>query len=393
MRPLEVMGRIGQTVRACFYSPEKLIVPSIQKPQRVRRVPRALPSRFKRQRVLIVGCGDVGQRVARLWRPMERRISMELPGGAQSISADVPDLIAEKGAQPHHRLSLVRALTSSPEKCAALRARGILPLQGNLDDAASLRRLAGLAQRVVHLAPPAAIASVEGETAASVQDRRTRHLLRALVRRAHSAPALVYGSTSGVYGDWQGAWVDEAMPLRATTARALRRVDAESQLRSWALRFQDSGARVHVLRIPGIYAGDREGGTPVARLLRGTPALRAEDDVFTSHIHADDLARAVALALWRGKPQRTTNVADDSILRMGDYFDLAADLWQLPRPPRISRAEAVQQLSPVLLSFMSESRRIANRRMKMELGLRLRYPTVQQGLAAAYLLSKDLPKK
>lgn len=393
MRPLEVMGRIGQTVRACFYSPEKLIVPSIQKPQRVRRVPRALPSRFKRQRVLIVGCGDVGQRVARLWQPVERRVSMQLAAGAHLASAESSNLIAKEGARPNHRQPLVRALTSSPDKCAALRALGILPLLGNLDDAASLRRLAGLAQCVVHLAPPAAIASAEGEAAASVQDRRTRHLLRALVRRAHSAPALVYGSTSGVYGDWQGAWVDEAMPLRATTARALRRVDAESQLRRWALRFQDSGARVHVLRIPGIYAGDREGGTPVARLLRGTPALRAEDDVFTSHIHADDLARAVALALWRGKPQRTTNVADDSILRMGDYFDLAADLWQLPRPPRISRAEAVQQLSPVLLSFMSESRRIANRRMKMELGLRLRYPTVQQGLAAAYLLSKDLPKK
>ena len=359
----------------------------------MRRVPRALPSRFKRQRILIVGCGDVGQRVARLWQPVERRVSMQLAAGAHLASAESSNLIAKEGARSNHRQPLVRALTSSPDKCAALRAQGILPLLGNLDDAASLRRLAGLAQRVVHLAPPAAIASTEGEAAASVHDRRTRHLLRALVRRANSAPALVYGSTSGVYGDWQGAWVDEAMPLRATTARALRRVDAESQLRSWALRFQDGGARVHVLRIPGIYAGDREGGTPVARLLRGTPALRAEDDVFTSHIHADDLARTVALALWRGRPQRTTNVADDSTLRMGDYFDLAADLWQLPRPPRISRAEAVQQLSPVLLSFMSESRRIANRRMKMELGLRLRYPTVQQGLAAAYLLSKDLPKK
>ena len=359
----------------------------------MRRVPRALPSRFKRQRILIVGCGDVGQRVARLWQPAGQGVSEKLATGAHPSSADVSNLIAKGERRPNHQLPLVRALTSSPAKCAALRAQGILPLLGNLDDAATLRRLAGLAQRVVHLAPPASIASTEGEAVASVHDRRTRHLLRALVRRANSAPALVYGSTSGVYGDWQGAWVDEAKPLRATTARALRRVDAESQLRRWALRFQDSGARVHVLRIPGIYAGDREGGTPVARLLRGTPALRAEDDVFTSHIHADDLACAVALALWRGKPQRTTNVADDSALRMGDYFDLAADLWQLPRPPRISRVDAAQQLSPVLLSFMSESRRVANQRMKMELGVRLRYPSVQQGLAAACQLSKGLQEK
>ena len=177
--------------------------------------------------------------------------------------------------------------------------------------------------------------------------------------------------------------MDETWPLRARTARALRRVDAEAQLRQWARRFRAGGARVHVLRIPGIYAGDREGGTPVARLQRGTPVLRREDDVYTSHIHADDLARAVVLALWRGKPQRVTNVADDSVIRMGDYFDLAAELWQLPRPARISRAEAALQLNPVLLSFMSESRRLRNDRMRRELGVVLRYPTVHEGLATA----------
>ncbi len=285
----------------------------------------------------------------------------------------------------HARLPLVRALTSSPDKCAALRALGITPLLGNLDDPASLRRLAGLAPRVVHLAPPAGFAS---GTAASLGDQRSRHLLRALVRRANQAPRVVYGSTSGVYGDWQGAWVAETTPLAATTARALRRVDAEQQLRRWALRHRQSGAAVHVLRIPGIYAGDREGGTPVARLQRGTPVLQRADDVYTSHIHADDLARAVALALWRGKPQRITNVADNSELRMGDYFDLAAQLWGMAPPPRISRAEAEQQLSPVLLSFMSESRRLCNQRLLRELGLVLRYPTVHEGLAAAVAMGK-----
>ena len=319
------------------------------------RRPRSLPARFKRQRVLIIGCGDVGQRVARLWRDARHPV-----------------------AASSQRLPLVRALTSSPDRRAALRAQGITPLLGNLDDARSLRRLAGLAQRVVHLAPPAAIA----EGAAAARDLRTQKLLRALALGLQK-PALVYGSTTGVYGDCQGQWVDETWPLRARTARALRRVDAEAQLRQWARRFRAGGARVHVLRIPGIYAGDREGGTPVARLQRGTPVLRREDDVYTSHIHADDLARAVVLALWRGKPQRSSNVSDDSGLRMGDYFDLAADLWQLPRPARVSRVEAEQLLSPVLMSFMSESRRLSNERMQKELGLRLRYPNVHQGLAAA----------
>jgi nucleoside-diphosphate-sugar epimerase len=122
------------------------------------------------------------------------------------------------------------------------------------------------------------------------------------------------------------------------------------------------------------------GGTPRERLQRGTPVLRAEDDVFTNHIHSDDLARACLAAMWKGRPQRTYNVSDNTVLKMGDYFDLAADLYQLPRPPRVERDSAQQQLPVMLLSFMSESRRLVNQRMAHELGLRLRYPTVAEGL-------------
>jgi len=84
--------------------------------------------------------------------------------------------------------------------------------------------------------------------------------------------------------------------------------------------------------------------------------------------------------LWKGRPQRTYNVNDDTQLKMGDYFDLAADLYALPRPPRVSREGAIKQLPLMLLSFMAESRRMVNHRMKRELGLRLRYPTVASGL-------------
>lgn len=263
------------------------------------------------------------------------------------------------------------ALTSSPARSPELRARHITPLHGNLDQPATLRRLAGLATRVLHLAPP------PGENLPDWRcDPRTLALLRAL--RLRGLPqAVVYGSTSGVYGDCGGEWAKETRQINPHTPRAQRRVDAEQQLRFFG---RSSGVRVHTLRIPGIYAPDREGGTPRGRLLKGTPVLAQSDDVFTNHIHADDLARACVAALWRGKPQRTTNASDDTELKMGDYFDLAADLYQLPRPPRVARSTAQDELPLMLLSFMSESRRLDNTRLKQELRLRLRYPTVAQGL-------------
>jgi len=293
----------------------------------------ALPARFRRERVLLIGCGDVGLRVARALRPRVRLL----------------------------------ALSSSPSRREALRERGITPLAGNLDQPGTLRRLAGLATRVLHLAPP------PGEGSG---DPRTVALVQALRRRSPPL-SLAYGSTSGVYGDCAGAVVRETRALQARTPRAQRRVDAERALRYLG---RASGVRVSLLRIPGIYAPDREGGTPRERLLKGTPVLQAHDDVYTNHIHADDLARACLAALWRGQAQRVYNVNDDTQLKMGDYFDLAADLYGLNRPPRLSRAEATTQLSPLLLSFMSESRRMDNSRMKRELRVRLDYPTVTEGL-------------
>jgi nucleoside-diphosphate-sugar epimerase len=263
------------------------------------------------------------------------------------------------------------ALTSSPERVYQLQAAGITALVGNLDAPDTLRRLSGLAHRVLHLAPPPS-----DHAALWWRDLRTSALLQTLRRR--SLPAqFVYGSTSGVYGDCAGAWVNESHATQANTPRAMRRVDAETQVKFWGR----SGMPASILRIPGIYAPDREGGTPRTRLLKGTPVLRSEDDVYTNHIHADDLARACINALWRGKPQRSYNICDDTDLKMGDYFDLAADLYGLPRPPRISRDTANGQLPLMLLSFMSESRRLMNERMKRELRVALRYPHVKDGLA------------
>ena len=301
----------------------------------------ALPARFRRQRVLIVGCGDVGLRTA-----------------------------GQLGAPQSQRVRLM-ALTSSPDRVRLLRACGITPLLGNLDDPLSIQRLAGIAHRVIHLAPPPT-----DRAGASERDPRSLALVRAL--RLRTPPlALVYGSTTGVYGDCGGQRVDETRTVNPHTPRAQRRVDAENLMRFLGR----SGVRVSVLRIPGIYAADREGGTPRERLLKGTPVLAAKDDVYTNHIHANDLARACAAALWRGKPQRVVNVTDDTDLKMGDYFDLAASLFGLPKPPRLPRDQASSALPLMLLSFMSESRRLDNTRMKQELRLKLRYPHVRDGLS------------
>jgi nucleoside-diphosphate-sugar epimerase len=306
------------------------IVPSNQNPLG------ALPRRFRQQRILIVGCGDVGLRVARA-----------LPARVR-----------------------VLALTSSPERVPALRETGIEPLLGNLDAPATLARLAGLAHRVLHLAPPPGDREHDWWL-----DPRTRQLSLALRRRSLPT-SFVYGSTSGVYGDCQGQWADESRALKPHTPRAHRRVDAEAHVK----QLGRVGVAASILRIPGIYAPDRAGGTPRERLLKGTPVLRAQDDVFTNHIHADDLAHACINALWRGNPQRVYNICDDTQLKMGDYFDLAADLYGLPRPPRISREAAQGSLPLMLLSFMSESRRLPNERMKRELRVQLRYAQVRDGL-------------
>jgi nucleoside-diphosphate-sugar epimerase len=287
-------------------------------------------------RLLIVGCGDVGLRVLRHW-----------PRGGGS------------GA--------VMALTSSPARVPLLRAAGATPLVGNLDDAASLGRLAALATHVLHLAPP----PTQG-----AHDTRTAKLLQALARGG-TVQRLVYASTTGVYGDAQGARFDETRPVAPATDRARRRVSAEAQLLAFGRRH---GVVVSVLRVPGIYAFDREGGDPRERLARGAPLLASADDVVTNHIHADDLARACIAALWRGAPQRIYHVNDDAAMFMGEHFDAVADAFGLPRAPRLSRAEMAARVSPVQMSFMSESRRLINTRLKRELRLALRYPTVHEAI-------------
>lgn len=287
---------------------------------------------MKKRRLLIVGCGDVVRRalpvLTHRWRVY----------------------------------ALVRR--ADPELTAA----GITQIVGDLDCLSSLNRLSGVADAILHSAPP------PGE---GTGDPRTRRLL-AVLGRSRSLPcSLVYIGTTGVYGDCAGASVTETRPLQARSARARRRVAAENLLRVAGQRW---GMRVTILRAPGIYAADR---LPLERLRRGDPVLLPEEDSFTNHIHAEDLARACVEALERGRNNRSYNISDDSDIRMGDWFDKLADAFGLPHPPRVTRATAQTRLSPMLLSFMNESRRLINARMKRELKLQLLYPTVDAGIAAA----------
>ena len=373
---------------------------------------RPVPRRFRRQRLLIIGCGDIGQRVVQ---------------------------------QLHHGWQ-VMGVARSDETLQKIRTAGALAMRA--DDA---HRLAPWATHVLHAAPPA---SRDGE----VTDRLTRGWLQALARargqrasttsrpgrthrlgarsaaallavpapaaqtrsqtQAPSAPRLVYLSTTGVYGDRGGAFTRETDTLQPLTDRARRRVDAERQVR-YGIHRPDgsnagsrraahphadsarpdsahrdsahvSGARHRrlqqpplpalVLRVPGIYAADR---LPVERLRQQVPALVPADDVITNHIHADDLARIARTALLRGPRQRVINAVDDSQMTLGDYLDQVADRLALPRPPRHSRAELARTLSEVRMSFMRESRRLDTRRLKRELRVRLQWPTVAEFLARA----------
>jgi nucleoside-diphosphate-sugar epimerase len=285
--------------------------------------------------LLIIGCGDIARRA-------------------------LPWLVK------HYR---VYAVVRSTARAGELRALGVTPLLADLDRPRSLVRLAGIGELVLHFAPP----PDRGE-----RDGRTRALLGALAQAKILPQRLVYISTSGVYGDCGGEYVAEERPLRPQTPRARRRADAETRLRRFGRRTR---VCIAILRAPGIYAADR---LPLSRLRQGLPLLGEREDIHTNHIHADDLAAIACRALGRARPGRAYNASDDSALKMGEYFDLVADRFGLPRAPRLARPELERCLPPAMLSFMGESRLLVNRRIKRELGVRLKYPDVATALAGMH---------
>jgi len=294
-----------------------------------------------KQHALIVGFGDIGERVA----------TQLQSSYAVSVLIRNPD----------------RAMAA--QKCGAEIIEGDLALPATLDKIATQR-----SDKVFHFAPPPSQGDV---------DTHTVNLLDALSRAVAKPTQIIYISTTGVYGDCAGGLVDESTPLQPQTPRTVRRVSAEMALLAWCLKHS---VVLTILRAPGIYALDR---LPIKRIRARTPAITADEDSYTNHIHADDLAGACVAALTQ-KTTTTFNVVDDSDIKMGDYFDLVADHFYLPRPPRVSRRLAESLMPPQMLSFMGESRRIVNFKIKTELKLNLRYPKVADFLVSVSRNVADL---
>ena len=285
--------------------------------------------------VLIVGCGDIGRRVAvRLLRQNR----------------------------------MVTGVVRSEAGALAARVTGAHVLRVDLDSDTPLSGWASGYAEVYYFAPPPR----EGDT-----DERLRRCL-AQFDSGKLPLRIVYISTSAVYGDCSGDWITEAQPVAPTTARGRRRLDAETRLCEWT---QARGVRLVILRVPGIYG---PGKLPMARLEQGLPVLREADAPWTNRIHADDLAAICIAAMQADSPDMVYNVSDGHPSTMTDYFFRGAAAAGLPRPPEVDREEAARVLSPGMLSFLQDSRRMNNDKLLRELDITLQYPDLDAGLASCF---------
>ncbi|MDH5446766.1 MAG: SDR family oxidoreductase [Gammaproteobacteria bacterium] len=284
--------------------------------------------------VFIFGCGDIGQRVAHLW--------------------------LDKGL-------LVYGLARSAEKQSAMVQLGLSAVQADLDEPASLTAIPELEQALVYwFVPP----PQQGQV-----DPRMQNLL-AILSNQQKPVRIIAISTTGIYGDQQGRLVDEDTPPNPQVDRARRRLDMETQLRTWG---ETHNVPVIILRVGGIYGPDR---LPLRRIRDGVPVLKPELSPKTNRIHADDLARVCVAAATRPSRSRIYNVSDGQDSDMTEYFFTLADFFGLPRPPEVDWAEAERSISPGMLSYLRESRRLDTQRMRQELGVELRYPSLLDGLRA-----------
>lgn len=280
--------------------------------------------------IWIMGCGDIGRRTAALYQ----QEGHEVTGWVRSEAS------RQQGQQ-----------------------QGIAMRTADFDAGCFVPRNTLQGRDIFWFMPP----PPQGE-----QDNRLRRFLLA----AQDAPRrIVLISTTGVYGDCGGRWIDETEPLKPLEGRAIRRVDAETALQQWG---EQCGGDWVILRVPGIYAADR---LPLARLQRGEPVLRAEDAPWTNRIHADDLAGVCKRAMAVAPRNRIYNATDGHPSTMTDYFDQVADYTGLSRPPQVGLSEAEGVMSAGMMSYLRESRRIGNEKLLRELGVALQYPSLAEGLA------------
>lgn len=286
------------------------------------------------ERFFIVGCGDIGKKVART----------ALASGAG-----------------------VAALIRSPEKAASLREMGVTALEANLDERDSLAGMPTRGAVVFYFAPP---------PGGGFTDPRVRAFCDAIAP-GEEPRKIVYLSTSGVYGDCGGEVVTEETPPNPQTSRARRRYDAETVFRQWGA---ERGVPVVILRVTGIYGPGR---LPLQQLTSGQPVLEDSLAPVTNRIHSDDLARICLAAAERGEDGDIFNVSDGHPTTMTAYFDACADALGLPRPRRVTLEEARRVMTPLMFSYVTESRKMDNRLMREKLRVTLLHPAMQEGVRSS----------
>ena len=284
--------------------------------------------------VYIAGCGDIGVRVARRWQQQR----MTVTGIVRSDSS-----VQQLNAQELPALACDFGLT-----------------------ACCLPALAP-ASLIYYFVPP---------PAAGQHDSHCRQFLHCLDQQGVTPLRIVAISTTGVYGDRGGELVSEEAPPNPQVDRAYRRYDMECQLRAWC---EQHGVDLIILRVGGIYGPGR---LPLERIRKGIPILQQALAPKTNRIHAEDLAEICVAAARVDKRYRVYNVSDGSDSNMSEYFLTLADFFKLPAPPQVDWAEAECVMSPGMLSYLRESRRVSNARMLQELDVTLKYPDLKTGLAS-----------
>lgn len=284
------------------------------------------------KQLFIAGCGYTGQRVALAARQQGWQVTAQLRDEA---------------------------------KCGPLAQAGCTIVLANLDRLDEIPPLALAGQTLLYSVPPQGGGSI---------DLRTRTFLKALERDQQTPERIIYLSATSVYGNTDGALVNETSPAQPTAAMGKRRLDAEQQFSAFAERH---AIPLVILRVSGIYGPGR---LPLMQISQGQPLLQEALAKPSNRIQVDDLVQVCLSALERGSG--IYNVSDGAPCSMTAYFNACADVLGLPRQPQVDLAEAQRVMPPLLFTYFVESRVVDNRRMLDELDITLRYPTLAEGLQA-----------
>lgn len=286
------------------------------------------------KKIFIVGCGYIGERIAR----------------AYSATGDD-----------------VTCMVRSPEHGAQLQSAGFTTLISGLDDKSAIAPLDLTGRVLFYLVPP---------PGGGIIDSRARNFIDIALQSA-SPDKIVYMSATSVYGEIDGRVVTEETVPHPDSAMGKRRLDAETAFRDYG---KAAGVPVVVLRVSGIYGPGR---LPLMQISQGHPLLNEDEAGPSNRIHADDLTAVSVAAAELGFDGDVFNVSDGNPSSMTSYFNACADALNLPHQPQVPLSEARLVMSPLMYSYVSQSRVIDNKKMLERLNIQLGYSSLEEGLAAS----------